>query len=185
MSKVFVVDIDGVVCNHANAICEFVNNKFGINSQVDDVTSWDHDFGPISFVKAVEETYCREDFILGMPVELNAGWFLKDLAAQFEVILASARKPVCHAATRKWVEQNFGNFEVIFPGSKTDIQAHFLVDDNIDEVISFTKTSGCRTSFLFKRPWNNNADTARRLLPIPNCSSVVSFREIIEQIKGN
>ena len=50
-TPIFVVDIDGVACEHAKAICEWVSREYNIAVTVDDVTSWDPDFGPITFVR--------------------------------------------------------------------------------------------------------------------------------------
>ena len=55
--KVLIIDIDGVACDHAKGICHAVNKDFGLNSKPDDVTTWDYNFGPITFVEAVEKFF--------------------------------------------------------------------------------------------------------------------------------
>jgi len=97
---IFVVDIDGVACEHAKAICKWVSREYNIVVTVDDVTSWDPDFGPITFVKAVNNCYPNEEFILKMEVTPGFDSFLKQLSQKVIVKFATARKKYAHEATR-------------------------------------------------------------------------------------
>ncbi len=175
---IFVVDIDGVACEHAKAICEWVSREYNIAVTVDDVTSWDPDFGPITFVKAVNTCYPNEEFILKMEVTPGFDSFLKQLSQKVIVKFATARKKYAHEATRLWVNKNFGEFETFFVKSKAELSCDFIVDDYLGEVIEAANTG--KTSFLFSRPWNNNENTKNTIVKLSSGHFVRSFDEIID-----
>ena len=175
---IFVVDIDGVACEHAKAICEWVSHEYNIAVTVDDVTSWDPNFGPITFVKAVNTCYPNEKFILKMEVTPGFDSFLKQLLQKAIVKFATARKKYAHEATRLWVNKNFGEFETFFVKSKAELSCDFIVDDYLGEVIEAANTG--KTSFLFSRPWNNNENTKNTIVKLSSCHFVSSFDEIID-----
>ena len=41
-NKVFLIDIDGVACSHAKAVCSAVNKEYGINSKESDVIEYNY-----------------------------------------------------------------------------------------------------------------------------------------------
>jgi len=173
---IFVVDIDGVACEHAKAICEWVSQEYDIAVTVEDVTSWDHDFGPITFVEAVNMCYPNEEFILQMNVTPGFDAFLKQLSQMMIVKFASGRKHG-HDATRSWVKENFGEFETVFVKRKAELGCDFIVDDYLGEVIEAAKLG--KTCFLFSRPWNNNENTKNTIIGLSRVYFVESFNEII------
>ena len=175
---IFIVDIDGVACDHAKAICEWVSREYNISVTVDDVTSWDPDFGPITFVEAVNACYPDEKFILKMEATPGFDSFLKQLSQNVIVKFATARKKYAHEATRLWVNKNFGEFETFFVKSKSELICDFIADDSFDEVIKAANFG--KTSFLFSRPWNNNEKTKNSIAKLSNCYFVRSFNEIID-----
>lgn len=160
--KVFLIDIDGVACEHAKAICERVNQEFNLNSRVEDVKCWAYDFGPISFVQAVKKYYPEEKFILSMEVTPFFNELLGCLKGRVCVKFATNRVAAAHAATRQWVNNNFGeNYEVISPKCKICEDFDFLIDDHVPEIMcAADKGKQC---FLFRRPWNDNEETKRLL----------------------
>jgi 5'(3')-deoxyribonucleotidase len=177
----FAVDIDGVACDHAEAVCNYVGKAYGLNCTPSEVVSWNHDFGGITFPQAGEQSYPDPDFILGMKVTNGFAGFLSELSKMFRVVLCSARKPYCHKATRQWVNNNFGDQEVAFVADKRKVRAAFLIDDYEKEVLRFAESGGI--AFLLKRPWNDNEAITKALSGYANCHRVSSFAEVLEMLK--
>ncbi len=177
----FAVDIDGVACAHAQSICSYVSREYGVDCRVEDVTSWDHDFGPITFTQAVAETYCDPDFVLSMGVTGGFNDFLLQISERCRVVFVSARTPSCHEPTKRWLRRNFGRQDVIFVTDKARISASYLLDDNPDDVLSFAGPG--KRAFLLKRPWNDNDDTVQRLSGRPDCHFVSSFDQVLQILR--
>lgn len=180
--RIFAVDVDGVACEHAKAICEWVSREYSIFVTVQDVTSWDHDFGPVTFVEAVKMCYPNEEFILQMEVTPGFDGFLKKLSQMVVVKFASGRK-YGHEATKLWVKNNFGEFETIFVGRKAELSCDFIVDDYVEEIVDAANVG--KTCFLFSRPWNNNEITKNTIVHLSRVYFVRSFDEIIAVINKN
>lgn len=174
--RVIVLDIDGVACEHAKAICEWVAQEHGVTSTVADVTTWDHDFGPVTFVQAVETCYTDREFILKMEVTPGFHAFLNDLSHMARVVFASGRKQG-RDATRLWVQRNFGEFETFFVKRKAELTCNCIVDDYLPEVASGAQAG--KTCFLFKRPWNDNDETKAAIRQLKRAHFVESFDEIL------
>lgn len=174
-SNIFLIDIDGVACAHAKAICEWVNEEYGINSKPTDVTTWDHDFGPITFVEAVKRCYRNEGFILKMEVTPGFCEFLGRLTKMMIVKFASSRG-CSQNATTLWVRRKFGRYDVLFVDKKADLKVNYIIDDSIEEVLS----AGGRgiVSFLLRQPWNDNESTKRKLSSLPYAHFVNTFSDV-------
>ena len=183
-SNVFLIDIDGVACEHAKAICKWVNDEYKIISKVEDVTTWNYNFGQITFVDAVERCYHSEDFILNMEVTPRFHEFLEQLTKMMTVKFASTRKEYCHNATRLWIEKHFGDdFEILFVEKKIDISFDYLVDDQPKEVMA--AASKGKAGFLLSRPWNNNEDRKSMLNEFKRVHFVESLTDIINFLNSN
>lgn len=176
----FAIDIDGVACEHAKAICEYVSTRYAVGCSKEDVIDWDFDFGPITFVQAVKEAYPNAEFILGMEVSKKFKSFLSELRKRMGVVFATRRMEVCHEATREWVAKNCGEFEVVFVGHKGRVDAAFLIDDNLEDLLRFLESGG--TGFLLKQPWNDKREICEKVNSLPRCFLVTSFQEVIEHV---
>jgi 5'(3')-deoxyribonucleotidase len=174
---VFAVDIDGVACAHAEAICAFVRKEHGVRHTAEDITTWDHDFGPITFVEAVDKAYRNREFILGMKVTKGFRSFLSIISSRMDVVIVTTRKPYCRKDTRDWLLENLGDVTIRFVESKHEINASYLLDDNTDEVLRFLKKG--RVAFLLRQPWNDNAATRKKLSRRRNCHFVDSFIDVL------
>lgn len=182
-SDIFLIDIDGVACAHAKAICKWVNEKYGLNSTVEDVTTWDHNFGPVSFVTAVKKCYSEDVFILNMEVTDGFHDFLNNIVKIIRVKFITTRE-ASQEATRSWVEMNFGqNYEIIFAQKKIDVSFKYLLDDCPEEIISAAAKG--RTSFLLRQPWNDNENTKNSLKDYKQAYFVENFSEIINFLNIN
>lgn len=178
--KRLVVDIDGVACAHAYAICSWINEKYDLNTCEADVAEWDHDFGPITFVEAVRECYARPSFIINMPVTDGFLLFYEKASQHLDVSFATARKELCHDATRQWIMDNFNSSAVKFLSSKADLDYDYLIDDYPGEIIASAEK--LRQSFLLKKPWNDNCDVRKSLSSYPSACIVNHYDDIWEII---
>lgn len=175
--SIFLIDIDGVACEHAKAICNWVAKEYVIESTEEDVTTWDYDFGPISFVEAVRKCYPDADFILGIEVTPGFPEFVESLAKVMTAKFASARPECAHSATRQWIRENFETeFEVIFAKEKANLHFDYLVDDCPDEIV--TAAAKGRTCFLFDRPWNRSEEIRANLSKVKGVHVANSFDDI-------
>jgi 5'(3')-deoxyribonucleotidase len=175
--RTLLIDIDGVACDHASAICERVSQEFGITCSREDVSSYDHDFGPITFCGAVDRYYPDERFILSMPVSSGFVEFLNSAALSFRVVFATARKH-SHDATSQWVKTRLGDYAVTFGGRKADIKGDFLIDDYPPECIGAARMG--ITSFLIDQPWNRDLCERRSLKETGKGYPMGSFEEILK-----
>lgn len=176
----FAIDIDGVACEHAEAICGYVSTMYGVSYSKNDVIDWDFDFGCITFEEAVKRAYANAEFILGMGVSENFKSFLSELRKRMGVVFATRRMAVCHEATREWIARNCGEFEVLFVGHKGRVDAAFLIDDNLEDLLRFLESGG--TGFLLKQPWNDKREICEKVKSLPCCFLVTSFQEVIERV---
>ncbi|MCF7887766.1 MAG: hypothetical protein K9L76_00655 [Candidatus Omnitrophica bacterium] len=152
MKKVVLIDIDGVSCDHAEAICRFVNKDYDTAFTRDHVVKWDFSFGEIGFCDAVKKYYSKEDCVLGMSVMPGFKDFYLDIKDIFEVRFVTARKDYCHESTKRWIFNNFKSENVIFEKDKCKVQGDFLIDDTVDAVINAAKRG--MSAFLLIQPWN-------------------------------
>lgn len=149
-----LIDIDGVACDHASSICAWVNQEYGLTTSPSDITKWNHDFGPITFVEAVDICYKDEAFVLKMPTSHGFIDFYKSLNDIATITFATARQHSKHA-TEAWVEAFFPGSKLIFTKSKSLVDAQdYIIDDYHVECINCAKAG--KRSFLLKRPWNTN-----------------------------
>ncbi len=177
----FAVDIDGIACAHAESICSHVSEEYGVDCRVEDVTSWDHNFGPTTFTQAVAETYHDPDFVLNMGVIGGFAEFLSEVSQRFRVLFVSAREEYCHQATREWLRRHFGQQCVIFAADKARISASYLIDDNVKAALAFAVHG--KRAFLLKRPWNDNDNTMQQLSAQPDCHFVNSFQQVLQILR--
>jgi 5'(3')-deoxyribonucleotidase len=150
-----VIDIDGVACAHADAICKRINDDYGIHVSSDDVVSWDHDFGPITFIEAVEKYYPRDGFVLSMSPTIGFDVLLQNVEPFSTVTFATAR---IHAKqdTVEWIRKSFGQFyPVEFVKTKSSLKTDVVIDDSEKEVI--TAAARGLSAILLTQPWNDHA----------------------------
>jgi 5'(3')-deoxyribonucleotidase len=180
-SSIFLIDIDGVACDHATAICAWVHHTYGVETKVENLKTWNHDFGPITFVEAVKTCYLDEDFILNMAVTDGFSSFFKHLENMMIIKFATARES-SQEATRVWIKEKFGDYDTVFVKRKIDIEFDYLVDDSPEEAMSAAKKG--KTCFVFNQPWNNNEDTRNRLTKFDKIICIKSFSDIIDCLKN-
>jgi len=177
----FAVDVDGVACDHAAAVCKYVAEKYGVQCKREDVTSWDHNFGAVTFVKAVEEAYPNKDFLLAMEVTPGFEPFLARLRRHLDITFVSTRKPYCREATTEWIRKRFGKCPLLLAENKSQTEAKLLLDDNPDELFRFAQ--GERIGFLLKQPWNQQTEVIGRIRSHPNLHFARDFGQVVGQLE--
>lgn len=177
-----VIDIDGVLCNHASAICGRVNEEFNLTFSSNDVIEWDFNFaGRITFIEAVDQYYQEHSFIVNMKPFKSALNFVQRASELFDITIATTRKDYAHKATLDWVHTIFGNdYKIRFIKSKIDLQPDVLIDDNEDEILRVINTD--TIGVLFLQPWNRNSQKAKFLLNSKNVFCSNDFNDIIQLI---
>lgn len=174
----FAIDIDGVACAHALSICERINSDYSLSASPEDITTWDHDFGPITFKQAVEKYYPDNEFIASMKVTLGFKDFFNEIKKSYTAVFATNRKH-SQEATLKWVKENFGkDNQVYFLNDKTDLLFDYLIDDYPGHVIAAAKFD--RKAFLFSQPWNISDQSE-----VSKCEKVKivqSFDQVLENL---
>ena len=170
--RILKLDIDGVVCDHAAAICAAVNRDYGCASSRDDVATWDHDFGKVTFLEAVERYYPLDEFILDMPVTDGFNTLLDDIGSRYRVSFITTRVH-SHEATVEWIHNNFGEFDVEFTRLKSTAELDLLVDDSEKEVFSILDRN--KIGILLRQPWNDHKHIHDRLNTHNNAYFVENF----------
>jgi len=174
--KTLLVDIDGVACSHAKAICNWVNITYGTNAQYEDVKSWNHNFGNVTFPEAVEICYPNRDFILNMEVTPGFHKFIAKIENNMMIKFASSRKEYCHDTTMEWIKNKIGNYEIIFAAKKADIPFDYLIDDYHEECIR--SANGGKSVFMINRPWNDNEEIRQEIKKYPTIEIMYCFEDI-------
>jgi len=180
--KLLLIDIDGVACNHAFSIVKKINEEYSLNFEVKDVTTWDYNFGPITFTQAVEKYYHDDNFIINMDATPGFHNFLKRIREVMLIQFATNRKKYCHLSTQSWIDKNFGpNLKVNFIDKKINFRLFdFLIDDNIDEILLVAEYG--KKGFLYCRPWNENEITKKKLTKFKNIYFIKDFLEVFKII---
>lgn len=179
-SRRLLIDIDGVAAAHADSICSWVQETYRVSAKYDDVVSWDHDFGPITFTQAVEACYPNDEFILKINVTPGFLEFFSSVKYYMNVCFASSRK-YGREATYRWIENHFGEHEVIFTESKSNVQLDYLIDDSLTECTNVARKE--KVAFLIERPWNDNEDTRKEVALFRNVYYVSTFNEIEKYLR--
>ena len=94
------------------------------------------------------------------------------------IVIATARPARSIGYVTSWLASNgiqYDSFHrVDQAGSKTEIHANILVDDDQQQVATFALSEPqSREGFLYDQPWN------RSMLPIDNVSRIRSLRELL------
>jgi hypothetical protein len=179
--KIFLIDIDGVACDHAKGICDRVNVDYCLNYCFDDVQSWDFDFGPITFVEAVNKYYQDPEFILSLPVHAGFSIFLQSIEGIAFVEFATNRN-FSRVATESWVNKNLGEYPVYFVSDKTELNYDCIIDDHQDIVIKSAELG--KISFLISRPWNTNKKTLRKIESARNAFYICDYLQAIPFVEN-
>ena len=178
--SIFLIDIDGVACDHVQGICAMINKDYDQNFKVEDVTAWNYDFGPITFIEAVKKYFPNQNFLLTLKVYDGFNEFIDQLKSLLIVKFATSRKE-SKESTRMWINRNFGEFEVHFVHDKTKIYFDFLLEDYPVNAKEAAKKG--RTCFVINRPWNNSDEIKKELDQYSQIYFVNSYNDILKWLR--
>ena len=182
MKKNLLIDIDGIACDHAKSICERVNADFGLTANPNEIVTWDHKFGPITFVQAVAKYYPDCDFIKSMKVSKGFFEFYESVKGIVNITFATAREH-SREATTNWIACNFPGETVVFTKNKALVKGQdILIDDYYGECIASAKTGV--SCILFSRPWNNTPEIFKSISKYKNIAYCQSFEEAFLRIQA-
>lgn len=175
-SRKFLINIDGVACDHVAAVCGWVNKTFDLKSTPALVRTLEHDFGPITFAEALETCFRNEDFVLSLEPYSGFHDFLDTISDMLAVQFTTTRK-YGQDATRQWIENYFGNFETLFTDKKSELEFSYIIDDNPETILNCAARK--KISFLMSRPWNNDIDTIKLIKNTKFAYFVESYNDVI------
>jgi len=178
--KRFYIDIDGVACAHADAICEWLNNEYNLSVKYDDVVNWNPNFGPIDFLEAIEICYSNPKFIMNMKPHDGFIDFLRIIEKQMEITFVTNRTK-SKDETKKWINKNFGNYKVLFEKDKEKLNFNYLIDD-LDKTIIKLHKYPKKTGFLIQRPWNNHTNIIKKIKLHNNLHFIKNFNQVFDLI---
>ncbi len=171
------VDIDGVACAHAKAICMRVNEDYGLSSSINNVLSWNHDFGPITFVEAVEKYYPLNGFVLKMQPTPGFKEFLKEITS-FSIVSFVTTRTHAKAETVAWIKMHFGtSYKIDFVSDKSILDYDLLIDDSEKEVVAAANKGS--NAILFTQPWNDHPEVDELLRRYRSAWRARNFQDIL------
>lgn len=175
MSKIVLVDCDGVLSNLIHSVVALAHEKAGIFVREEDVTNYDYGkaIGWPNWGYAVEEAVKRREFVYRMRPYSGSTIFLRDLerkAGKSNVYVCTKPwdgLPEWMAQRSAWLRDVMGvpTSRQIFTTNK-DLVEGLLVDDDPRNL----KNREFHEAFLVSRPWNVGAPFEHG-----------TFREFVEQ----
>lgn len=175
-SRIFLINIDGVACDHVTAICGWVNKTFDLQYTPKLIRTPEHDFGPISFQEAVETCFQNDDFVLSLKPYNGVQDFIKTISEISTVKFMTTRK-YAHKSTEKWVLKHFGDLEVLFTENMPELEFSYMIDESAYAVCRYAAQK--RPCFLMERPWNIDKDTITKIKKTKFAYAVKSYEDVI------
>lgn len=159
------VDIDSVVCELMPTVMKHINQKTKKKNTVNDVTNWNMKFGNEDLFENIVEVLDTDRHILNFPVVEDSQWAIKWMLKQkHEIMFITSRRDRLKANTKKWIEKNFGNFEVYHTGpeeNKNGYEVDVLIDDSPQHITRFAEGGG--KAIVFDRPWNRDIQDSKNI----------------------
>jgi uncharacterized HAD superfamily protein len=100
------IDVDGVLAEQVIPTLKRIKDKFGISLSKEQITSWEFPIGDSDIKTEIELAEMEEDFIKSMPPIDGCIEALMELSQEFNIIIATGRKPITDNWTKCWLEAN-------------------------------------------------------------------------------
>ena len=185
MNLHLVIDIDGVIADHALAILRRLRERHGLHVSKEQLTTWNPTIGEIAVGAELEDALQDPEFVLSMELIKDARTALIELVKDHSITIATSRPPTMDEHTRKWLDQKgipFHRYANTSRHGKGSVIGDVLVDDYPKSVIDFS-TSG-RPAILFDQPWNEDdraAESAGGSQPVVRARG---WDEVIEMVRS-
>jgi 5'(3')-deoxyribonucleotidase len=162
MNLHLIIDIDGVIADHAHAILKRLREKYGLHARKAQLTTWNPIIAGIHVANEVEAALQDPEFVLGMERIQGARSALSELSRNHSLTIATSRPPLMDELSREWLHQNGIPYQSYFNtrgGGKGNVRGDVLVDDDPESVVDFAASG--RPSILFAQPWNERFSAAK------------------------
>jgi uncharacterized HAD superfamily protein len=173
------VDIDSTTADVTPGILRRLNHKYKTNFYYDDINAWNPVLKcgdkTISWYENIVETLYEPGFIVNAPIVKDADKVIKNLAKEHDIFFLTSRRPAFIPDTKTWVNENFGDFEVISAFGKHLYMDKFdlIIDDSPEEVMKISELGG--NVLVFDQPWN-------RLEFTGNVIRVRNWKEVLNHL---
>jgi len=152
------VDIDGVLANQIFGVLPIIWKRYGINLNYENITEWSLPVKDTNISSIIEEALGDNNFILNMPLHLNARKSIDEIVKKHRIIVITSRQKTCNFATKKWLSENKIAHNEYINSCDQPKSAHnvdVLIDDYVGHIKDFLEdTNGY--AFLFNQPWNKD-----------------------------
>lgn len=162
-----LVDCDGVLSMFTDHVRHEVNEILGTDHEHEDLTEWElYDAleVPHDVRTRVDQIVMSPGFCAGLPVIEGARVALDTLRQQgHQVICVTAEfgGDYWMPERRNWLRRHMGfkpRKEIIFTDAKEVCFGHVLIDDKIDNLLTWQAAWPNSTGVLFTQPWNECDD---------------------------
>ena len=154
------IDLDGVLANQIDGLIPRVRERLGMTIRYDDVTAWRLPLGESDIAKEIALALEDPDYILSMPLHLDARECVDRIYDRNRVIMLTARPSHTKLHTEQWLENHGFSYDKLVSAkeeSKSFSRADVLIDDYIGNIREFlTNTDG--VAVLVEQPWNREAN---------------------------
>lgn len=173
------VDMDEVMADTLSEHLRRYNESFDEAVTIQDLAGkgiWE--FAPFDRRQQLRAFLDAEDFFEDLPLMPGAQEVLKDLSTRFELFVVTQAMVVPSSLGPKfrWLQRHFSFIpptHYVFCGQKSILRAHFLIDDVVDNLLSFQGQG-----LLFSAPHNLGASGLTR---VDNWRQVADYFAAIAQ----
>lgn len=166
------VDVDDVLASCNEYALQILNDKFGTNFKLHDLTSWGNDGLEIN--KRIE-FFCSPEFVRSQPVYPGAKEFIDSLIEMgVEVFFVTSVPSSVYHARVEWIKEHFPSVpekNIVMAGRKDIVKLDVLIDDAPHNILN----SIAKYPILFRRPWNAK---------VTGLLSVTSYDEALNMIES-
>jgi 5'(3')-deoxyribonucleotidase len=181
MKPVLALDADGVLVDFDNPALEYLH-AHGVTKTYDEITNWSVFDGDME----MEMGFRREvaglpDFCRSMRALPGAVEFVQSARELYDIVIVTAPYDVPHwyEGREAWVVKNLGlpRKNVCFLSRKEFFDSDILVDDKVENVVSWHNRHPRRLAIIKDQPWNQD-----RLSPsIKRAMSWTGLSNILEE----
>lgn len=160
---IIAVDMDEVIADFNKKLIKSINQHFNVNISLTDLQGYSFNEIRPELALEINSIISEFDFFSDIPVMADSQNILQRMARKHEIFIATAAMEFPNSFTAKfeWLKQNFPficPMNIVFCGSKSILNADYLIDDNSRH---FTEFNG--EGILFTAPHNINVEGYRRV----------------------
>jgi uncharacterized HAD superfamily protein len=154
------VDLDGVLANQIDGVLPIVKERFGVTLTYEDITHWrlpiESELGSSDIATEIVAAQSTREYVLSMPVHVDAEEMLGALGNAFRVVVLTARSGEALSWSEEWLRLNGLPFDELVGSTEAKKSLHgvdALVDDYLGNVEEFLSNSS-GPAVLVDQPWN-------------------------------